>query len=136
MVKYLSECRMSDMEMRNHKFYLNNRLGHKYFLPKDPELQDWLKTNHGQSQGTTPEDWISGDLTRKQLTAYFRASGSEIIERSIQAIFLGYFFKWDPEESLRTAKKNGFKVREEGPKVGYYNYSDIDCDFISIHHYF
>jgi hypothetical protein len=26
-------------------------------------------------------------------------------------------------------------VREEGPKTGYYNYADIDDDFISIHHY-
>ncbi len=32
-------------------------------------------------------------------------------------------------------KKNGFTARKEGPKVGIYNFTDIDCDFISIHHW-
>ena len=53
---------------------------------------DWLKTNHGQTKGTTPENWISEGLERKQLTAYFGASDSEIIGRGIQAVFLGYFW--------------------------------------------
>ena len=29
----------------------------------------------------------------------------------------------------------GFQVRTAGPKTGYWNYADIDDDFISIHHY-
>ena len=30
---------------------------------------------------------------------------------------------------------HGFQSRDEGSKTGYYNYADIDDDFISIHHY-
>jgi hypothetical protein len=37
--------------------------------------------------------------------------------------------------SLKAARIKGFKSREQGPKVGIYNYSDIDDDFISIHHF-
>jgi hypothetical protein len=44
-VDYLSKCRMNGMEMRNHYFYLNNSLGRQYFKPKEPVLQNWLKTN-------------------------------------------------------------------------------------------
>ena len=44
-VDYLSKCHMNGMEMRNHYFYLNNSLGRQYFNPKEPVLQNWLKTN-------------------------------------------------------------------------------------------
>ena len=44
-VDYLSKCHMNGMEMRNHYFYLNNSLGRQYFKPKEPVLQNWLKTN-------------------------------------------------------------------------------------------
>jgi len=33
------------MEMRNHKVYLNNRLGRRYFRTKEQELKDWIQTN-------------------------------------------------------------------------------------------
>ena len=95
---------------------------------------NWLK-KHGVMHGTQAKDWIDRDLTEKDLTPYFGPNDSELIKSGIKAIFLGYFFEWDPEISLNIAKKNGFSVRDEGPKTGYYNYADIDCDFISIHHY-
>ena len=94
----------------------------------------WLN-KHGVMHGTTAKDWVDKDLTIKDLTPYFGPNDSELIKSGIKAIFLGYFFEWDPEISLNIAKKNGFSVRDEGPKTGYYNYADIDCDFISIHHY-
>ena len=50
-------------------------------------------------------------------------------------MFLGNYFPWDPEKSLRVAQENGFEVRLEGAKTGYYDYADIDDDFISIHHW-
>ena len=95
---------------------------------------NWLK-KHGVTHGTTAEDWVSDELTRKELTPYFGPSDDEMNEKGVRAIFLGYYFNWDPEESLCSAKKHGFQVRKKGPKLGYYDYADIDCDFISIHHY-
>ena len=44
-VNYLATCRETGMEMRNHKFYINNKMGHTYYQPKDPVIQDWVKTN-------------------------------------------------------------------------------------------
>ena len=57
------------------------------------------------------------------------------MKAGVEAIFLGAYFRWDPAVSLEVAKQHGFEVRAEGPKTGYYDYADIDDDFISIHHY-
>nr|WP_319375388.1 N-acetyl sugar amidotransferase [uncultured Methanoregula sp.] len=94
----------------------------------------WVQ-KFGVTQGTTANDWISKDLTRKNLSAYFGPDDKEIDSAGVSAIFLGYYFPWDPETSLHVAEEHGFRVREEGPKTGYYNYADIDDDFISIHHW-
>ena len=94
----------------------------------------WLK-KHGVMHGTTAKDWVDKDMTIKDLTPYLGPSDGELNKAGVKAIFLGHFFKWDPELSLKTAKKNGFLARKDGPKTGYYNYADIDCDFISIHHF-
>lgn len=95
----------------------------------------WFK-KHGILQGTSVEDWIDEELTRKDLEAYRLPDEQEFKARRIRSVFLGYYFKWDPEENLRISQSRGFRVRAEGPKTGYYNYADIDCDFISVHHYF
>ncbi len=54
--------------------------------------------------------------------------------KRIKVLFLGEYIKWSPQNSLKVAKKCGF-IYPSNPKTGYYNYADIDCDFISIHHY-
>jgi len=94
----------------------------------------WMK-HYGVTHGTTARDWISEELTECELTPYFGANDKELEKAGVLAIFLGYYFSWDVETSLKIAMKKGFKVREEGPKTGYYNYADVDDDFISIHHY-
>jgi len=96
---------------------------------------DWLK-KYGVTHGTTASDWISEDLSRKELTPYFAPSDKDLEKSEVSAIFLGYFFPWDPEISLKVAKANGFQEDTKGPRTGYYNYADIDDYFISIHHYF
>jgi N-acetyl sugar amidotransferase len=94
----------------------------------------WL-SKYGVTQGTTAKDWISPELTEKEMAAYFWPEDQELESRGIRAVFLGCFFPWDPEISLAAALQHGFEVRREGPKTGYYNYADIDDDFISIHHF-
>jgi N-acetyl sugar amidotransferase len=94
----------------------------------------WLN-KFGVTHGTTARDWISDELTKKELTPYFRPTDKELAKSGVLAVFMGYYFPWDVETSLKVAQENGFKLRKEGPKVGYYNYADIDCDFISIHHW-
>lgn len=94
----------------------------------------WLK-KFGVTHGTTAMDWVDSEMSAKDLSAYFGPTDRELEEKRIQAIFMGYYFEWDPEKNLRIALNHGFKISESGPKTGYYNYASIDCDFIAIHHY-
>lgn len=94
----------------------------------------WLR-RYGVTQGTTAADWIGAELSARDLTPYFGPDEEELAEAGVLAVFLGYYFRWDPEISLEVALAHGFSVRAEGPKTGYYNYADIDDDFISIHHW-
>lgn len=94
----------------------------------------WLKY-YGVTHGTTSRDWLSETLTEKDLTAYAGPTDEELARHGVSAVFLGYYFRWDPMTSLEVARDHGFQVRTEGPKTGIYNYADIDDDFISIHHF-
>ena len=94
----------------------------------------WLK-EFGVTHGTTAHDWVSKELPARALTPYFGPTDEDLAAKGVLAVFLGYYFPWDPVTSLEVARAHGFKVREEGPKTGYYNYADIDDDFISIHHF-
>lgn len=94
----------------------------------------WLK-KYGVTHGTTARDWVSADLSEKELTPYFGPTNQELEARGVLAVFLGYYFPWDPATSLAVARAHGFEVRREGAKTGFYDYADIDDDFISLHHY-
>ena len=106
--------------------------------PSDKHLtvldEAWL-SKYGVAQGFDVLDWCDDWLTKEALSVYQRSDVRLIKERNIQAVFLGNYFPWDPEKSLRVAQENGFEVRLEGAKTGYYDYADIDDDFISIHHW-
>ena len=52
----------------------------------------------------------------------------------VRQIFLGNYIKWDPLKVSIFSKKR-FQKNKKKPKVGLYNFSDIDDDFISIHHW-
>lgn len=93
----------------------------------------WLH-HYGVTQGTTAFDWIDHELSERDLSSYFGPTDQELEQHHIKAIFLGHFFKWDVEISLRVAKANGFEV-DNAPRTGIYRYADIDDDFISIHHW-
>jgi N-acetyl sugar amidotransferase len=95
----------------------------------------WLKT-YGVTHGTTWGDWLKDGLGEKDLLAYAGPSEAELASAGVNAVFLGYYFPWDPESSLAVAQAHGFRPRREGPKTGYYDYADIDDDFISVHHWF
>jgi N-acetyl sugar amidotransferase len=94
----------------------------------------WLQ-KYGVTHGTTARDWVDADLSERELTAYFGPADEELEARGVLAVFLGYYFPWDPSTSLAVARAHGFEARGEGAKTGYYDYADIDDDFISIHHY-
>jgi hypothetical protein len=94
----------------------------------------WLKT-YGVTHGTRAADWVDEDLSAKDLTAYFGPNPDELERAGIRAEFLGHYFPWDAEESFSVAKAHGFQESAAGARTGFYDYADIDDDFISIHHW-
>lgn len=94
----------------------------------------WLRS-YGAMHGTSARDWLAEGFTEKELAAYFAPSDAELEAAGVLAVFLGYYFPWDPEETRRVATAHGFRARAEGARTGYYDYADIDDEFISIHHY-
>ncbi|MBN1671864.1 MAG: N-acetyl sugar amidotransferase [Kiritimatiellae bacterium] len=94
----------------------------------------WL-ARYGVMDGTTARDWVCEELPQGVMTPYVGPSDDELAAAGVLAMFLGYYFPWDPETSLKVAQKHGFRTREAGPKTGTYDYADIDDDFVSIHHY-
>ena len=103
---------------------------------KDSKLKNldakWIK-KYGVNFGTTANDWIDKDLTKKDLAPFIREKKS--INNNPQSIFLGDYFFWDPEKTFKIAKKFGFKDGDKNIKTGIYNYADIDDDLISVHHF-
>ena len=91
---------------------------------------EWLK-NFGVTHGTTAKDWISDNLTLKELTPYFGPTPEELEKCGTLAVFLGYYFAWDVETTKGVAQANGFQGSIDGcPKTGIYDFADIDDDFI------
>ena len=94
--------------------------------------RNWL-AKHGVTHGTTARDWI-GPLSEKELTPYFGPSEAELEAKGVLAIFLGYYFRWDPQMTAAVAERHGFQ-RGANARTGVWEYADIDDDFISIHHW-
>ncbi len=94
----------------------------------------WLE-KYGVTHGTTADDWVSDEFSQRELTPYFGPTEEELEEKGVLAVFLGYYFEWDPEITFQVASEHGFQAHAAGPKTGFYNYADIDDDFISVHHY-
>ena len=94
----------------------------------------WLE-RHGVTNGTTAADWVSDDLTAKQLAAYFGPDPDALEAQGVNAVFLGYYLPWDPQATRSVAVEHGFRYHEGEARTGYYDYADIDDDFISLHHW-
>ncbi|HQY58615.1 MAG: N-acetyl sugar amidotransferase [Nitrospira sp.] len=95
---------------------------------------EWYRT-YGVTHGTTAADWVGEDFTEKELAGYVGPNPDELERSGTHAVFLGWYFPWDPQKSLAVARAHGFQSRSSGARTGYYDFADIDDDFISIHHW-
>lgn len=95
---------------------------------------DWLKI-HGCLQGKSPEDWVDDDLTLREMASFRFPTNKEMSDAKISSIFLGYYYSWDPLENYKIAASVGFKKADDGPKMGLYDFADLDSTNIIIHHY-
>ncbi len=95
----------------------------------------WLN-KYGVTHGTTAKDWVGDELSEKDMAPYMAPTDQEMEQAGISAVFLGYYFQWDPMEIYKTVAQHGFQKRAEGSKTGLYDFADIDDDFIiTLHHY-
>ena len=80
----------------------------------------WLKT-YGVTHGTTAADWI-GERADAPRTSRPTSgpSDEELAAAGVRAVFLGYYFPWDPQETYRVARAHGFR-EDEAPRTGYYD---------------
>jgi len=95
---------------------------------------EWLK-KHGCLNGKTAEDWIDDDLTLKEIAMYRFPEDEELRKAKVTSIFLGYYVKWDPVDNFNISSKLGFKKHPDGPRLGLYDFADLDSTDIIIHHY-
>lgn len=96
---------------------------------KNTMSDQWIK-KYGVTNKTNHNYWKDHFLNDKKLFAFRPLKKSN----KVLSIFLGEYIKWDPKKILRIVKKSNF-IHPKFPKTGFYNYADIDCNFISIHHY-
>jgi N-acetyl sugar amidotransferase len=94
----------------------------------------WLRT-YGVTHGTSATDWVDDELSAKDLAGYFGPDPDALEGLGVRAVFLGHYFSWDPDASYRVAQAHGFQPSAAGARTGFYDYADIDDDFISIHHW-
>lgn len=114
-----------DMEYGAPDTDRQNPVLNKEFLNK----QDILK-------GKSIEDWISQNISIQELRSLVHPPAEALRNMGYTPIFLGYFIPWDAKRNVEIACQYGFKVREQGPVMGLYDYADLDCMNIVIHHYF
>jgi len=87
-------------------------------------------------KGKKAEDWVDENISLNEIQSLIYPSEEELNKIGYTPIFLGYYIPWDAKQNVEIAKRYGFQKRKEGPIVGIYDYADLDCMYIVIHHYF
>ena len=96
--------------------------------------REWLKGQH-ILKGKRAEDWCDAALSKQEIQSLLYPSDEALTNADYTPIFLGYYLPWDARVNFEIAKQHGFKERSR-PIMGLYNYADLDCMRIVIHHYF
>jgi len=100
------------------------------------QLNKSLLKSHNILKGKSIEDWVDHDIAISEVQSMIYPSDEEMKKLDYTPIFLGYYIFWDSQHNRDMAVSCGFKVREQGPIMGLYDYADLDCMNIVIHHYF
>jgi len=87
-------------------------------------------------KGKKAEDWVDDEISLNEIQSLIYPDEKELNKIDYTPLFLGYYIQWDAKQNIEIAKKYGFQTRKEGPVVGIYDYADLDCMYIIIHHYF
>ena len=94
----------------------------------------WL-ARFGVTGDTTAEDWTDDELSARDLVAVPPPERRRVRRPRTESRVPRPLLPWDPERSLEIARRHGFEARAEGPRVGHYDYVNIDDDMIGVHHH-
>lgn len=112
----------------------------EYGGPEEDRRRGQLDTEFMRNQdilkNRTAFDWADENLPLYELSSLVYPAREKLEQLGFQPIFLGYYLPWDIKQNISIARQYGFKPREKGPIMGLYDYSDLDCMNIVIHHYF
>ena len=96
---------------------------------------EWI-SRHGVTNSTSLKDWIGQQgLTSSELEAYRLPTKEQLDLFNPRSIFLGSYFEWNSWDNAELAKQHGFESNPIHLKTGLWHFADVDCNFISIHHY-
>lgn len=87
--------------------------------------------------GDDPRNWVSDDISEKDLNPYIYPDLDEVEKIGVKAIFLSYFFKWDQWENYEYVKKYiDFKENPHGRVEGTFTKHDSLDDKIDDLYYY
>jgi N-acetyl sugar amidotransferase len=76
------------------------------------------------------------NLSNHDLSAFLPASSTDLAASNIEVHYLGYYFKWIPQEAYYYAVENtGFKARPFRTQGTYSKYNSIDDKIDDLHYY-
>jgi hypothetical protein len=101
-----------------------------------PRLNRQFLRNHHILKGRDIEEWLDEKLSLREIQTFIYPTEKELDDLNYTPIFLGYYLPWDAQKNVEIALTYEFKVRDKGPIMGLYDYADLDCMNIVIHHYF
>lgn len=98
--------------------------------------EDWLN-DYGCLNGLRPQDLVdeSNGISLKDLQLYIYPPREEIAKWGGKGVFMGYFFKWNSKENLKTIEQIGFKRKKGRIEVSYTDYEKLDCLSMNLHDY-
>jgi len=106
--------------------------------PKDainPVMDRNWCLKYGCLGGREPMTYAGDILTLNEMKPFGLPSDQELAQAQVKAVFLGHYFAWDSLTNLEVAKRYGFMSRQEGSVMGIYDYADLDCHLIPLHHF-
>lgn len=97
-----------------------------------PYLNNQWQRKYSATSGTDSDFWRMKGFTEEELFWYTTPA---LNSNQIKQAFLGYFFRWDAQNSAEVARTYGFQAAA-APVVGINRESDLDDDVIMpIHHW-
>lgn len=97
--------------------------------------RQWLE-EFGGLLGNRISDMVGVEgLSRRDLSLYTYPSDEDLHRVGVTGIFLGYYFKWDLREVLKTSLQHGFATAERPVETTYENFENLDCYSNHLHDY-